>query len=314
MRILHARLSLGHGIEIARRPEGIGQLLVAKRDVEALGLLDEPAWLPALHQRVHVDALDETGPALTPTVADPMRGHRARHIAHAVARRVLMARPAMKLVVERTHFLHETCEQRHHLVHAHAVVRDHQLEVVVVAHLARHTVAQFAQLHEAIAQHRADLFAGLPGMQALIEITRLTEDAIELIGDHRTATRAVIEALQTELIAIQTRTLRGLSRNTPTCEIRGCLRCLRGLLKDGAKLPLGEVIELVLVLHQKARATNDLDTSSKCRERLIGRGATACVLGRDIGRGEPACTRTLGRERDIRGLVEIEQVIGLGLP
>jgi hypothetical protein len=118
---------------------------------------------------------------------------------------------------------------------------------------------EVAQLHEAVAERRADLLARLPRALTLGEIGRLGEDAVEVVRDHGARARAVGATIEAELETIEAGALRSLGRDAPTSEIGIGLRRLCGEHEHRAELTPGEIVELVLVLHQEARAADHLD-------------------------------------------------------
>ena len=131
-------------------------------------------------------ALDQPGPALRPAVADPVRRDQLRH-RPLVARGQLVLRPAVQPVVERLGRRQRVVEQLHHLVDGHAVVGDLEREVRVVAHLARHLVAQLEQLDQARLERPADLLRRRPDALPLVEIARLAQDVVDVVGRDRLA-------------------------------------------------------------------------------------------------------------------------------
>ena len=160
-----------------------------------------------LEQRVEAGRLDEPRPALRPAVADPVRRDQLRGRA-LVARGELVLRPAVQPVVERLRRRQRVVEQLHHLVDGHAVVGDLEREVRVVAHLARHLVAQLDQLDQARLQRPADLLRHRPDALALVEIARLLQDVVDVVGGDRLGAAGAL-GLQAEGVAVEDRRLLG---------------------------------------------------------------------------------------------------------
>ena len=199
--VLLARHAGRHRVEVGALPERRRQLGEAERDVEALGALDDGLGRRALEERVEAGRLDQPRPGLRPAVADPVRRDQARR-RPLVARRELVLGPAVQPVVQRLGRRQRVVEQLHHLVDGHAVVGDLEREIRVVAHLARHLVAQLDQLDEPGLERAADLLRHRPDALPLGEVARLLQDVVDVVGGDRLGAGVPLR-LQAERVAVQ---------------------------------------------------------------------------------------------------------------
>ena len=247
--VLLARQAGRHRVEVGALPERRRQLLESERDVEALRALDDVLGRRPLEQRVEAGGLDDPRPALRPAVADPVRGDQLRGRA-LVARGELVLRPAVQPVVQRLRRRQRVVEQLHHLVDGHAVVGDLEREERVVAQLARHLVAQLDQLDQARLQRPADLLRHRPDALALVEIARLLQDVVDVVGGDRLGAAGAL-GLQAERVAVEDRRLLGLQLDAPGDDLGNRPGVLGGGEQQLAELADGQVVQLLLVLEQR---------------------------------------------------------------
>ena len=125
--ILLARRRAVHRIQVGFPPETLGKAGKAQRDVEVLGGAHHELAASALEEGIEAGVLDQARPRLRPAVAQPVRRDKARH-------RLLVAQgegvlgEAVQPVEQRRDGGQHAVHEGHHLVHAHAVVRDLQGE------------------------------------------------------------------------------------------------------------------------------------------------------------------------------------------
>ena len=184
VRVFLARRVGGQFVEVRLRPEALGEFRQAKRFAVIDRLPDDPFRLPALEQRVEVHALHQPRPFLSPAVAQPVRRDELGH-GLVVTLRQLVARPAMQLLVERPCVAHQLLRQRLHLRHRHAKAGHLQAEERTEAHLARHAIAQFAELDQSRLERHAGFLRRLPHREPLGEVRGGLEHVVNLIGGDR---------------------------------------------------------------------------------------------------------------------------------
>ena len=308
MAVLLAREPGRDRIKVAALPERGRQLVEAERDVEALGALDDVLRRRSLEQRIEAGRLDEAGPALRPAVPEPVRrdllGRRALE-----ARGQLVLRPAVQPVVERLRRRQRVVEQLHHLVDGHAVVGDLQREVRVVAELARHLVAQLDQLDQARLQRPADLLRHRPDALPLVEVARLLQDVVDVVGGDRLGAGVAL-GLQAERVAVQDLRLLGFELDALRDDLGDRARALGGGQQQLAQLADRQLVQLLLVLEQRLRLVDDGRRAADRRQRLVGAGSLGDVLGRDVGGGGPVGEAGAGRHRPTQARHRRQERVG----
>ncbi len=251
-----------HGVEVGLGPEARGQRVEAQAHIEGLGGLHDALGLPALEVGVEVHGTDEAGPVLAPPVVDPVGGDGLGH-GLAVFLRHLVLHPGVQLEVEGLQLREELPVEGHHLVGGQAVAGHLEGEVVGVAQLPGHAVAEVAQAHQAILQGHADLLAGLPPQLALGQIAAGGELVVDVVG-------ADGPAAHPELVAVHDGDLLRLRLDAGGHELRlghGSLGPV-GHEQHPLQLAHGLLVELAAVLQQLLGFGDDHGTAIERGEGL----------------------------------------------